>query len=332
MKHERICVVILNWNNGPDTTDCLQSLLVRGDLPTDIVICDNASSDNSVAVIVSWLEKRAIAFSEFVFDFNVAAKFIPRRRVSGSGEVPAVALIHTGGNLGYAGGNNVGIYYALEALAFDFLLVLNNDTIVNPGALSAMVSRMADDPNCGICGAKVVYFHSEDRVQAWGGAKYSPVFGRASHLGADALVGDTPDVRWVESRMDYVLGAAMMVTHGFLDDIGAMSDGYFLYFEEIDWATRARSRGYHFGYAPDAVILHKEGATIGSNRDKNKRSRLSHYYLLNSRIKYTRRYYPWFLPTVICYSLFQAVRVLVRGDWPRFLIMLRAIAGRAYSN
>lgn len=194
-----------------------------------------------------------------------------------------------------------------------------------------MCLRLAQDVNCGICGPKLVYFHSLDRVQAWGGARYSAFFGRARHLGAGCLVSDEPDIRIVENYINYVCGAAMMVSKRFLMEVGLMAESYFLYYEEIDWATRGRKKGYRFGYVPDAVILHKEGASIGSSRDKKKRSILSEHYLLSSRMKFTRRFYPWFLPSVFCFSLFQIVRVAMRGDFLRCRVMLRAIVGLPYA-
>lgn len=333
MSNPGTCVVVLNWNNGPDTIACLASLLDREDRPSSIVVCDNASADGSAAAIVAWLARQGLAFGEWAAgDADPAWRPLAGHAAPGQATAPEVAMIHTGSNRGYAGGNNVGIRYALAKLSFDYLLIVNNDTVVTPGAIQALRERLASDPGCGLCGAKLVYSHSADRVQAWGGARYRPSLGRASHLGANTLVSETPDPAWVESRLDYVSGAATMVTRRFLEEVGLMNEDYFLYYEEIDWATRARRQGYHLGYAPQAVILHKEGASIGSSRDQKKRSLLSEHYMLSSRIQFTRRFYPWFLPSVLGFALFQAARVLARRDGRRFRIMLRAIGGFRYAG
>jgi GT2 family glycosyltransferase len=123
----------------------------------------------------------------------------------------------------------------------------------------------------------------------------------------------------------------MMVTRRFLEDVGSMNETYFLYYEEIDWATRARRGGFHLGYAPDAIVYHKEGGTIGSSANRTKRSLMSEYYLIRSRLLFTRKYYPYFLPSVIVFSFGQIARHASSGDLRRFANGLRALLGLRYA-
>ena len=332
-----LCVVILNWNNGRDTVECLDSLVKSiMNFSLRIVVCDNKSCDDSVEQIRHWGESCQYKTNEFFLDKSRRIFFMPdRNSISFASVEPlenCLYLIHNGANLGFSGGNNTGIRFASKHLEFDFLLILNNDAVVTENALNAMVLRLLEDDRIGICGAKIVYAHTPDRVQAWGGASFSPLFGRAKHIGSYAHIDLIPDRRWVEHRLDYVLGVAMMVSKSFINEVGLLSEDYFLYFEEADWAVRALRKGYKLGYSPDAVIYHKEGATIGSSHDNNKRSLLSEYHLLRSRLIFTRKFYPWFLPTVIGYSTLLIGRVLVKRDWKRGRIMFRALFGLEFSR
>ncbi len=338
MAEKRIPVVLLNWNNAKDTIECLESLISSTDPQLlGLVICDNGSSDDSVERIRAWAVLRRIALREFFYerDGDENRFMLSTDNVSpdkGAGAVLQAVLIHNGGNLGFAAGNNAGILYALRQIEFDYLLVLNNDTVVTHGAVEAMASRMENEPRVDMCGCKVIYYHTPDCVQAWGGARFLPLIGRARHLGACAPSGLDPDPIMVERRLDYILGVAMMVSRRLLEEVGLLADCYFLYFEEIDWALRARNKGYRLGYAGDAVIYHKEGGTIGSCRDRARRSLLSEHYLLKSRLRFTRKFFKWYLPSVWLYSIALALRVFLHGDLLRFKVMVRAMSGHDYNE
>jgi GT2 family glycosyltransferase len=176
-------------------------------------------------------------------------------------------------------------------------------------------------------GCTVAYHHQRDRVQAWGGATFARWLARAAHIGAHAPIDLAPDVQQVEARLDYVLGAALAISKECLDAVGLMEERYFLYFEEIDWAERARRAGFTLGFAPDARVRHKEGGSIGSSADKAKRSLLSEHYLARSAIRFTRKFHPWFLPTVLAYQLVKAAQAALNGDVCRAWVRLRGMSG-----
>lgn len=211
----------------------------------------------------------------------------------------------------------------------DAVFLLNNDAVAEPGAATAMARRL-NETGAGMCGARVLYWHPPGRVQALGGASYSPALGRAVHLGAGLPADARAGLDAVERRLDYVLGAALMITWKCLDDIGPMEERYFLYYEEIDWAVRARRRGWRLAYADDAIVRHKEGGSIGSSSRASSRSLMSDYYLLRSRISFTRKAYPYWLPTVFAYSVFQVIRNVWRGDRARVRVQWAALMGRPY--
>ncbi|HMR76964.1 MAG TPA: hypothetical protein PKD61_17715, partial [Polyangiaceae bacterium] len=180
----------------------------------------------------------------------------------------------------------------------------------------------------GMCGATVVYHREPASVQAFAGASFRPWFARARHLGAHARLSAPRDRAAVEQDLDYLLGAAMMVSRALLERVGLMDERYFLYYEEVDWATRAKRAGFSLAWAPDAVVLHKEGATIGSSFVPAQRSLLSEYYLVRSAVLFTRKLYPQYLPSVVMYSLVRTLRWLLAGDLKRARVRLKALLGR----
>ena len=105
-----------------------------------------------------------------------------------------------------------------------------------------------------------------------------------------------------------------------------MEESYFLYFEEMDWALRGRGR-YRFVYADDAVVYHKEGASIGSSHQRTKSSALSSFFMVRSRLRFTRKFYLWALPSVVACSVLLAVRALVDGQRAQASAMLAALIG-----
>lgn len=323
----QVWVVVLNWRNAADTVECLESVIKFGGLSVaGIVLCDNDSGDDSVSDVRDWATSREVSLLEYVWQ---GGTFVAQAFEQPFGQdvgVNRVHLVHTGGNLGFAGGNNVGIEFVRRHESYDFIFLLNNDAQLDDGTVDAMCRRF-DDPRIGMCGATVRYFHTRDKVQARGGATYWPALGRARHIGAGQPASASCDPAAVEARLDYILGAALMISRECIESIGIMDERYFLYYEEIDWATRAQRQGFTLGFAPAAVVYHKEGGTIGSSSNTQKRSALSQYYLFRSRILFTRKFYPYFLPTAALFSLAQLMRSAIGRDFRRVSAGLRGVFG-----
>lgn len=330
-----VWLVVLNWNNGRDTVECLDSVLAVTDPAIDgVVVCDNGSTDDSMQRIRQWAGQRRQALPAFTWR-DAAFQALPGMAAALAdpatpGSAPRFVLLQTGGNLGFAGGNNVGIRFLQQREQFQHILLLNNDALLTPGAVSAMAQRMQQDAKVGMCGCTVVYHHTPDSVQAWGGAQFQPWLARATHLGAHAPASTVPDPAEIDRQLDYIFGAALMISRPCLQAIGLMEERYFLYYEEIDWAERARRAGFRLGFAPGAVVYHKEGGTSGSSSNKARRSLLSEHYMVRSALLFTRKFYPLCLPSVLAFQLARTVQTLLRRDRRRVLVRLRALAGLAY--
>lgn len=333
MSAMRCCVILLNWNRWQDTIECLESIFRLDAQDFRVVVCDNASGDGSMEKIRQWARGELAAGCANEQLRELTSPPVPKpvafvemtreqaERGAASEEAP-LTLIANGANLGFAGGNNVALRYALRDPQCEHFWLVNNDTVVQPEALSAMLRLMRQRPEVGLCGSLNLSYHHPKEVQAEGGRPYCRWTARVQ----------TPPLRMVEELdsqpppMDYVSGASMLASRAFLETIGLMEESYFLYFEEHDWAMRAKGK-FQLGYARESVIYHKEGATIGSSADRMKRSLLSEKYLSRNRVVFTKRYFPWALPTVLIAVCFAAVHRLCLGDLARASTMLTSMLG-----
>ena len=319
----RVYVILLNWNGWHDTVECLESVL-RLDYPDyKVIVCDNASSDGSLEHIRSWARGELAAQSG-----NPAlaplvtppiSKPVPFIEIDPT-EVASVVedkgarlvLIQTGANLGFAGGNNVGLRYALQKGDSHFAWLLNNDTVVRPDALSHLVQRMQERPDAGICGSTLLYYDDPAKVQACGGSIYNKWFARGGHIGKLTNAAQLPEAQEVERKMAYVVGASMLVRRAFLEQVGLMDEQYFLYFEELDWAARAKGQ-FDLAYCQHSIVYHKEGQSIGSHRSHL--STLSEFYVARNRIFFTRRHYPHALASALAGIFMSAVNRSMESRW-----------------
>ncbi|GFO64375.1 glycosyltransferase family 2 protein [Geomonas paludis] len=326
----RVSVILVNWNGWRDTLECLDSLLGLDYPDFDIAVCDNASGDDSAARIREWAASRQVTFAEY--DRQAAEGGGDGYQEGGTGtcnergtgawrsQSPKVTLIHTGANLGFAGGNNVGLRYAL-ARGASFCWLLNNDTVVEPDALSQLCARMEADPGIGMCGSTIRYYQDRDRVQALGGGYYCRWIGLPWHHGRFTRGGSAAGGR-AEARMNYVEGASMLVSRRFLLEVGLLCEDYFLFFEEADWAERARGR-FTLGYAPGSVVYHKVGQSIGTSSNPAKKSTVCDFYNIRNRILFARRHHPVTLPTVYLVLGAELMLRFLCGKWDRGIMIAR---------
>lgn len=298
-----VYVVVVNWNGWADTVECLESVFRLRYPRYRVVVCDNASKDDSLARIAAWAEGRVAAPTDAGALRRLSSPPVPKPvpyAVLGRSEaergprVPdavRLELIATGGNLGFAGGNNVALRCAVARDDFEYAWLLNNDTVVEPDALDRLVARMAERPRAGLCGSTLLDYEPPHAVQALGGATYNRWLGTARQIHSEP----SGLAERVESRMAYVVGASMLVSKAFLREVGLLNEEYFLFFEELDWAVRARGR-YSLAFAPGSVVYHKAGRSTGLSARRY--SAAAEMLVHRSQIRYTRAHMPFFLPLV----------------------------------
>lgn len=328
-----VAVIVLNYRGWQDTLACVSTLLGEGTpCRLSIVVCDNDSPDDSwprlqagLAALIPAGQPDLLCLSRDQAEHRTAQAQGTQASTS-TAAAPQVVLIQNGRNLGFAGGSNVGARWALAAGA-DYLWFLNNDTEVAPGAIGALLRRFGQSPTVGLCGSKLLYADDHTVVQARGGAGFDKARAISWHLGVGERANAAEDRHSVEQAMDYVVGASMMASRDFVERVGLMREDYLLYYEELDWATRGRALGFVLGYAPDSVVLHKEGATIGTSH-RHSGSAFSMRFLSHNRLLFTRRFYPDLINSVRRRMVFEAVVMCKRREFAHAWAIVRALLGR----
>ncbi len=234
-----VSVVSITYNGLDDTLRMIRSLKeVVHSVSYEIIVVDNASRENEAEAV------------KVLFD--------------------DVTVIRSERNLGFSGGNNLGIARARGR----YVLLLNNDTYLEQDGLGAMAAMMDADPEIGAVSPKIKFAAPPQLLQFAGFTPLSAVTMRNSIVGyceKDCGQWDTP------REIPYAHGAAMMVRREAVDKAGMMPDVYFLYYEELDWSISIRQAGYTIWYQPDCTVFHNDGQTSGV-------SPLRVYYLARNRM------------------------------------------------
>lgn len=249
-----LAVIVVNWNGRDLLGDCIGSLLSNGYDALRVVLVDNGSADDSL---------------EFC-----------------RGAFPSVDLVASPDNLYWAGGNNLGLRHLRETGLPDYVLLLNNDTIVPEGSLRGLVEAMEEEPHAWAASPRICYAAEPSRIW-YDGGRIGRHSGWIRHDGIRQLAGR----RGFENRfVDFATGCAMMLTRHAVEILGDLDEGYVLYAEDTDYSLRLRAAGGRVLHVPRAIVLHKVSASIGdvSPRKLYMRSR-SHLRLLNRHWRGARR-------------------------------------------
>lgn len=313
MKEEKIYIIILNYNGWKDTIECLESVLKLDYSNYQIVVCDNNSTDASFEKMIEWAQgKRCIEktlYKNIVYplerkpiSYAILNKNLEKR-------IEKVLFLQTGKNLGFAGGNNKGVHYALKQNDFSYIWFLNNDTIVQKDSLCILEKYINKNPKLGICGSKLLYYDNPQNIQGLAGY-YNPILGIGRHICKEYEL----------NNMSYVIGASMLVKKAFIEKIGLMNEFYFLYYEELDWAKRAE-KIFDIGTCLDSIVYHKEGSSIGS------RSSFSEYYLLRNKLVFTWIYYKKYIFFVFIRMLMNIFHPYHKRPYKRCQMLKKVIKG-----
>ena len=245
----KIFIIVLNWNRAQDTVACISSLTKLNYSRYNVVVVDNASQDGSAPII-----KRSF---------------------------PSLVVIENASNLGYAEGNKVGICYAL-AHGAEYVLVLNNDTVVDSDMLTELVRIAESDRMIGIVGPKIYDFQQPTKIW-FAGANIDWSMGESHHIGLGEI--DRGQFDGIV-EVDRLTGCAMLIKRDVFTTVGMYDPDYFLYFEDVDFCVRAHKAGYKNICVQTAKVWHKESSTTGAN----KKSDLHTYYHTRNRLLFLKRH------------------------------------------
>ncbi|MFT6955210.1 MAG: GT2 family glycosyltransferase [Halieaceae bacterium] len=289
-------VVILNWRKSLHTIRCVESLLLARSeagsaAKVRIVLVDNDSQGYDVEALTSWLQESGAADCH---------------------------LICSNENLGFAGGMNLGIRF-LESSKPDHYWLLNNDLVVEPGSVDSLVFSAKAFPDIAIWGPTVVDA-TTNLVQCAGGCRYYPCIGMDKSAYSGLPLNEV--LNKPEGKFDYIYGAAMLVKGDFLRKSGGLDERYFLYFEELELASKLDSK-QRLSWCKNAVVRHVGSSSISN--DKDYRARTSYHAAL-SAYRFTWNHYPICLPTVVVFRILGlAFRALVERNSRLALAPVRAL-------
>ena len=270
----KVTIIILNWNGWKDTIECLESIY-QIDYPNfNIIIIDNLSTDESILKIKEYCWGKIELKSDF-FEYSKKNKPIDiielskeeiehssyNPEVKSSKQNRNIILIKNNKNYGFAEGNNIGIKYALKYLSPNYVLLLNNDTVVDKYFLNELIKVTDINDKISILGPTIYWYNHKTKIQS-AGVKLYPKLGHQKILGLNKIdKGQFKDV----SQVNYVSGCALLAKSEIFNKIGFLDIDYFLYWEEADWCFRASNAGYQIFHVPNAKIWHKGSVSSTSS-------------------------------------------------------------------
>jgi hypothetical protein len=286
-KEQRLSIVILNWNGKENTKECLSSVnrsIVNGFHP-QVVLVDNGSSDES-------------------YEYFSSNKLLSKNY--------EFKIIKNALNLGYAEGNNIGISYSLQTKA-DYVMILNNDTLLDPNTLIHLIKVANDNPKAGIISPKMYFapgfeFHKErygksdiGKIIWWAGGEidWNNLYGK--NMGVDEV-----DHRQYDSLkyVDFATGACMLVKKEVFEKIGLFNNKYYMYLEDVDFSMRVKKSGWEILYTPKAFLWHKVAQSSGIGSTHND------YFISRNRMLFGLKYAPFRTKTAL---MRESIRLLFFG-------------------
>lgn len=280
----KVTSIVLTWNSADYIETCIDSLLDSG-YKTDLLIIDNNSSDNTRELITC--------------------------------KYPSLKLINTGENLGYAGGNNIGILEAITNNA-DYIFILNPDARIAKNCITSMVGRIESDTELAGVSPKIYYEGSNDIWFAGSVIKW--------HSGVTTQPGGRDEGQFDSVQYTERLnGCAMLIKTSVIKEFGLMDNNFFLYYEESDWTVTFTEANYRLGFEPSAMVWHAVSSSTGGHS-----STLYHYYMTRNKLYFVHKHHPLMIPVVFTFMIFdsclQILIVIKRSNLRRAFLISRAIS------
>lgn len=285
----KVSIISVNYNQAAVTVELLESIKQLSFKDLEVIIVDNASKEDPTSALLAIY--------------------------------PSTKIIKSAKNLGFAGGNNLGI----DASTGDYLFFINNDAEIVEGTIEQLLALFERIPNLGIVSPKLCYYTPEskiDTIQYAGSTEVSNLTGRNRTLGE--LEKDKGQFV-VAKPTAYAHGAAMMIPRTAIEQVGKMPEEFFLYYEELDWCAQFRRASYQIYIEPNAVVYHKESFSVG------KMSTLKTYYINRNRIYFMRRNKSSLEFLTFSIYLFlialpkHVLTFVVKREWQHLKVLLKAV-------
>lgn len=307
MNASKVAIIILNWNGWKDTIECLESVF-RIDYPNyQVIVVDNGSTDDSVKKIKAWAEgkqevltpelthplyhlshppvQKPIPYIEYDRETTEAGGFPEKEKLLynklSKGIPHPMVLIQTRENLGFAGGNNVGIIYAMAKGDCDYIWLLNNDTVVEKNVLMKIVKLVESFKEIGIAGGKIYCYNNPEKLWFAGG-HINFLFGGGFHSYKDKNQNFYNSFDF-STECDFITGCSMLIKKAVLSAFSGFDERFFLNYEDIDFCYQVKKNGWKIRVANNSRIFHK---VSGSQK---KGSCILLYHVNRSRLVWIRK-------------------------------------------
>ena len=298
-----LAVVIVTYNSADVIEDCLDSLLASEGADLRVIVVDNKSPDNSIETVTAWAELHSVVIDDAECGSVQTSK----------DDLPWLTLLRSPLNKGFAGGVNEGLRWALHHREIDQFWIMNPDCMVEPQTARAFVDCAARSGEFSLMGGRFVYAEPPHLIQSDGGRVNT--FGVCGNvnLGKNRDGAAYPDA----TALNFISGASMVASRGFVEAVGLLKEDYFLYYEEVDWAFRRASLPL-LG-CPEAVVRHHVGSAIGSPTLRKGASPFSNDFNFRNRVRFIWRHRRSRLVKVFLWSNLKALQMLLRGQLDEFL-------------
>ncbi|MDU1567701.1 MAG: glycosyltransferase family 2 protein [Clostridium sp.] len=243
---EKVAIILVNYNGKNYNEECINSILKSTYKNYEIIVVDNNSIDNSVELLV---EK---------FDNNIK-------------------IITSESNLGFSGANNLGIKYALEN-EFDYVMLLNNDTVIDKD----MIKIMVDSSFNSVVVSPKIYYYDDKNILWSAGGRINWFKGLSIQYGINEMDNEENNKK---KEIEFATGCCILIPIQAIKKVGMMSEDYFLYYEDTDYCVRLIRKGFKIIYEPKAVLYHKVSATTGGEKSK-----MYWYYMTRNRLIFNKKF------------------------------------------
>jgi len=299
----RVTIIVLNWNGWRDTIECIESLIqVHCTDCYDIIIVDNGSEDNSTSMIIEYC-KGHIPVESTLVKYDPKTKpievllvqhnkdnkepFLENQLSDENNPNPRIIIIQNEKNHGFAEGNNIAIRFALKYLKSDYILLLNNDTVVEKEFLIEQIKIAESDRTIGICGSINLYYAKPNMIWYSGGNIKWISLSKIDNTRNKMYSSVYKKIK----EVDDVVGSSLLIKQEVIAKIGLLNPKYFCYFEETEWCTRAKKAGYKVISNGRSIIWHKVSSSSkklnGFQQYLLNRNRIIFMYRNSNKIRFS---------------------------------------------
>ncbi|WP_259067106.1 glycosyltransferase [Mucilaginibacter sp. X4EP1] len=316
----KVYIILVNYKKYKDTIECLESIYNNGYSNFNVLLVDNSPEDDSYENIEKWLDNEygsvETSFPELLYPLKEKSisylKISEDLMVNSKKKFDEQFILIRATNRGFAAANNISLQYLINnGEENSFIWILNNDTVIDKQCLINLTNFYADEKDFNtLIGGKLMHYYNRLYIQAIV-ADYNKVLSSTSHIGDGELDEGQYDSYKIKPS-NYIVGASLFLPISYLRKIGLLNEEYFLFYEELDWKQKAEKLNLGFGIAHNAVIYHKESESI-AGKGAAKNMDVADYYSIISRLRFSRRWYPYYFPIVALGVVYALIKRLLQG-------------------